>query len=211
MEVRHGRRAALRSERTARHAALHPDYRGPLRRLPVEPRGGRRHGILRIGRRPPLRARCRFRRTALEVQDWRRGPRLPGICRRHVVLRQLGQLLLRRGRCHRQGEVALPRRRRRLDSQSGRLSIVARRGGRSGLHRLPRFQRLRARCRHRPGEVARQQSGKLGQQFTRRGKRQSLFRHVGFQPLSGSGRRHRKARLQTTVEGVRVLLALVGR
>jgi len=51
--------------------------------------------------------------------------------------------------------------------------------------------RICARCRHGKGEVARQQSGKLGQQFTRGGERQSLFRHVGFQPLPGSRRRYR--------------------
>ena len=42
VEVRHGRRTAVRGERTARHAAEEPDDRRCLRRLPVEPgRGGR--------------------------------------------------------------------------------------------------------------------------------------------------------------------------
>ena len=98
VEVHHRRRAAIRSEGVARPATEEPDDRGCVRRVPVEPRRGRRFGVFRQRRRPRLLARCRFRSAQLEIPDGRCGPRLARVCRWRRVLRQLGQLLLRRRR-----------------------------------------------------------------------------------------------------------------
>ena len=80
-----------------------------------------------------------------------------GIRRRRSLFRKLGQLFLR-SRCRdRKRKVALSRRRRSADSQSGGIPIVARGGERRRLHRLPGFESLCTRCGDREGEVAFQQ------------------------------------------------------
>ncbi len=99
------------------------------------------------------------------------------------VCRQLGQFPVCHRRCHRQGKVALPFRRGSADPQSGRISVVAGRGRRHRLQRLPRFEPVRDRRRDGHGEMALQHGRKLGHLLARRRAWQGVLRHVRFESL----------------------------
>ena len=85
LEIRDRRRAAIRGEGTARLAAEEPDHRRSVRRLPVEPGRRARDRLLRQRRRQCLRARCRLRRSEMEIPDRRRRARVAGVRRRRRV------------------------------------------------------------------------------------------------------------------------------
>ena len=197
-------RAQVRGAGPARLSHPQADDSRRVGRIHVVAGGRERQGLLRQRRRERLRGRREERRAAWKFATGDVVHASPAVAGNTVYVGSWDSTLYAID-AESGAEVDVRGRAGSDAPQPGRLPVVARRGRRDGLRRLPRRARLRARRRHRPQEVGLPDEQVVGERHARGARRHGVRRHVGHLALHGARRANRPAQVHVRRQGVHLL------